>query len=682
MGSYINCLSGKLLLPLEVNASKAAGTKGQGMANAVVSEKTAPGLSTFDDFLTAFETQKRFAFTKINHGFWEAIADVYHELGRPLAAAQYAEADRIARRSSFFEGGFVDSFLEELQLAATQNDKEFHIGLELSAWPGDAQYIGTPFRPERSGPLLAEYRALFPNRCDGLLLKKAVMDGRISELFERLKASAVLIVGPEYLSKLQAVEGLEKSDFLTIHSSLARENRNEIEHEINTWIEQHLDENPVVLLQAGTLAPYWIMRLQRRFDTVRWIDGGLAFSIACPEDLLKRPWGKVYRKEIVQCARKLLHNVNIPEFDRMDDVKRAATQAYDAFPSYQHTEPAGKVSFVERKPIDLERISQFLEGAEKYNRWANRGPAWYALSAAYGYHFKNLKKKCIVPCANGNVALETLMSLHELRAGRRMRWCASSFGFVNTGRGRMSDALLIDCDLRGVLSLDALSKEDPSNFDGVIVTNPFGLESNFDRFVEWCQNANKPLLIDNAAGVSPSVPNLANQSFSLHQTKPYGFGEGGLLVVEEDQEEVALKLLEYSPLTAEEAPYWVGNGKVSELAVAGQLMRLETEPEWAPLYQMQMQRIRTIAESLELKPLLFGDTPAMSLPFLAPKPVSIALLENPLFALGKYYKPLANTPEASRIYQHILNIPCHPDMRHVSRADIEGVLRNVIGASK
>jgi dTDP-4-amino-4,6-dideoxygalactose transaminase len=640
--------------------------------------RTAPELDNFNAFLTAFREQRGLIYTKINHGFWEALADVYEVLGRPVPRRKWAEADRIAKRKSLFSSGFAPELLRLLNDVAREDDPVFHIGLELSAWPGDDRVIGTPFKPERSLPVLAEYLQMFPRRTDGLLLKKAVMDGRIGEFFDLLAGNPVLIVGPDYIAPLKEIRALKHANFIAIHPNEARDHRDETERAISAWLDDRREARPTVLIQAGTLAPYWILRLRKRYPGASWVDGGLAFSIAAPEDLLKRPWGKVYRREIVRTFNNLSDRPDLPEQDRLEFVETAMADIVDSYADSHATEGPSTVSFVERKPVDSARIFRFLEGAETYNRWANRGPAWYALSKAYETHFSNLEGKRVIPCANGGMALEALIALHEVRAGRRLRWCVSAFGFANTGRGRLSDALKIDCDARGVLSIQKLRRLDPESFDGVIVTNPFGLLKDFSTFTKWQEETGKPLLIDNAAGVSPAVPNLPYQSLSLHHTKPYGFGEGGLAVVPEDEAEAVLRLLEYTQLEAAEAPYWVNNGKLSELAASGQLMRLETQPEWAPLYQMQAIRIEAIAASIGLEPLLSSDVPAMSRPFLAPVPVTVSALSNDRFIIGKYYKPLSPTPEAGRIYEHIVNIPSHPDMQRVSRAEIEAVLRHVL----
>lgn len=636
-------------------------------------------LTDFDTFLDLYVRQPNFSFCKINHAFWEVLADVYQALGKPVSEKDWAQADRIANRKSFFTTGFVPELLALLNEAALQDDPAFHIGLELSAWPNDDRIIGTPFHPERSEPVLAEYLNSFSRCSDGLLLKKAVMDGRIAEFFEKLRSRRVLVVGPAYIQPLCRIDALSEAAFIAIHPSEARDTRAETEQHIARWIKRFPGQETTVLLQAGTLAPYWILRLRKRYPLTKWVDGGLAFSIGSPEDLFKRPWGQVYHKEIANTYNQLFPESSIPIAARLAYIEDAAKKIKTEYGSLQVIDEPQTVPFVERKEADFERISYFLESAQHFNRWANRGPAWHTLSLSYERYFAGLSRKRVVPCANGGIALQALAKLIAVRQGRPLRWCVSAFGFANTGRGFLADSIKVDCDDQGVLSLAALEHLDAGSYDGLIVTNPFGLLKDFSAFAAWQKITGKPLLIDNAAGIAPDIPDLPYQSFSLHHTKPFGFGEGGLAVVPDDEYDSFLKLLEYTPLTKDEAPFWVNNGKLSELSCAAHLVRLETAPEWLPLYSMQAIRIDTIARSLGFARLLPSRrVPCMSLPFLAPRPISVDALSNDRLVLGKYYKPLANTEKCVRIYEKIVNIPSHPGVAQLSRKELEETLRGVL----
>ncbi|MBD8876653.1 DegT/DnrJ/EryC1/StrS family aminotransferase [Roseibium polysiphoniae] len=367
--------------------------------------------------------------------------------------------------------------------------------------------------------------------------------------------------------------------------------------------------------------------------------------------------------------------------EKLACVDMAMRNALRHFPANELIEAAGVISFAEKKAFDASDLARFLEGAQRFNRWSNRGPAWYALTQSYEDLFQGLIDKRVIPCANGGIALEALAGIHNVRAGRPLKWCVSAFGFANTNRGLFADSIKVDCDHRGVLSIESLARLDPNSFDGLVVTNPFGLLDDFQPFVDWRAATGKPLLIDNAAGIHTDIPDLPYQSFSLHHTKPYGFGEGGLAVVPAEDYEHFLRLIEYQPLSEHEARFWVNNGKLSEVACAALLMRLEDSPRWLPLYQEQNRRIRDIGKKLGYAPLLESDLVTMGFPLVAPHCVQSECLSNDLFVIGKYYRPIADLTVASDIFDRIVNVPSHPGMKRLSDNQIEDILLQILEKS-
>lgn len=643
------------------------------------------GLQSLDDFLAQFEQHTNFAYTKINHGFWEGLAEAYAAVGRPVPPDQCKAADRAATRPFFFEGGFVDELLWLLQQAGRTRDPALFFGVGLSAWPGDGRILGTPADPASSEPVIEGYRRLFGGETDGLLLKRAVMDGGILRLFERLRAMRVIVVGPEAVRPLGAAAGFEEATHLAIDARQARRTRDETEQALTELLDAPCSRETCVLMQAGTLAPFWILRLRARYPEVRFIDGGLALSIAQPRDLLSRPWGKAYREEILETHERLVGVRGTSSFARQPRLPyiEAGRQALLSESTGQEPPRSGhprRVAFVEDKALDIERTAELLQPARERNHWSNYGPAWSLLQSAYHRYMAQPDTREVIPCANGGMALEALAALHACKKGRPLRWAVSAFGFTNSARGAFADALVVDTDKHGLISLAALSTLPTDSYDGFVVTNPYGLARDFDACAKFARDHDKVMLLDNAAGVSAQLPDVDYQSFSLHQTKAHGFGEGGLAVAPAEESELLLSLLGYGPLESEFARFWVGNGKLSELSCAGHLQRLECTPQWVPLYEMQSQRIQDLAARAGLQMLLpdLGPAVSTSLPLLAPHPVAIADLSNPFFVVGKFYRPLAPRPTTTAIYDHLLNVPSHPDMRHVDSDDLLAVLTGFV----
>jgi dTDP-4-amino-4,6-dideoxygalactose transaminase len=336
-----------------------------------------------------------------------------------------------------------------------------------------------------------------------------------------------------------------------------------------------------------------------------------------------------------------------------------------------------KVAFIEDKKPDLGYVAALLAQCERCNHWANRGPLYWALAESYEKHMNLPSSLSIVPCANGGIALETLARFHDVMVGKPQRWVGSAFSFGNLGRGWFASMSILDCDDRGMLDLSKLQAMDPSEYDGFVVTNIFGLWPDFAPYIAFARQSGKHMLIDNAAGIDERVPDWPYQTFSLHHTKPYGVGEGGLILAPHDEADAVYELLDYGKIGEESHHQWLNNGKLSDIACAFHLDRLARYQQWTPRYREQAARVREIAAEVGLRPLILTprDVPATSEPYIANGPISAEKIrKTQRITLGKYYKPLSNRPTAMRIFSSIINIPTHPDIERISDNDlIEGL---------
>lgn len=337
-----------------------------------------------------------------------------------------------------------------------------------------------------------------------------------------------------------------------------------------------------------------------------------------------------------------------------------------------------KLAFVEKKHPDTSRIAELLGESRTQNSWANRGPLYWRLKEAFARHLDLPGHRTVVPMSNGGVALESMARLHSKWAGRKLRWVASAYTFQNLGRGYFNDVIFVDCDERGLLDCDALAALDVNSYDGIIATNPFGIFSDFSALSEFAAHQGKVFMIDNASGLNTRIPDIPWQSFSLHHTKPYGMGEGGLALVPSDAQEELYALVNYGQdIEDTDSAHWLGNGKLSDISAAFLIDRLEQAVNWRPRSLEQRERIIEIAALNGFRPLHNPETtiPMTSIPLLAPKPVSrqaIDATRNATFA--KYYRPLADLPRVTSIYANLVNVPCHGDVVELLDGEIEADL--------
>lgn len=339
------------------------------------------------------------------------------------------------------------------------------------------------------------------------------------------------------------------------------------------------------------------------------------------------------------------------------------------------------LKFINSKSFDHARIAEILEACSKANQWANRGPVYQELRDAMAVHTGLGPDTVAMPCANAGIALEGMARLLAAKAGRPLRWVVCDFSFQNLGRGYFADAIVVDSDSRGMLDLEFANRLPPSAWDGLIVVNPFGQAQPKDFEPAIALARDKYLLIDNAAGLGTRMPAWPWQAISLHHTKPYGVGEGGLAIIPTDSEEPLYSLLNYGNVP-EPPDSWLNNGKISDIACAYILDRLQRVPDWTGGYFEQAERIEKLAIQVGLTPLMPVNhhVPAMSRAYLAPEAIPIDRLRTTRHAtFGKYYKPLTRLVNASDLYNRLVNIPTHPDMAQASDDMIIEDLRRLFG---
>lgn len=319
------------------------------------------------------------------------------------------------------------------------------------------------------------------------------------------------------------------------------------------------------------------------------------------------------------------------------------------------------ISFVENKPFNAPALEKYLEISGQKNQWTNFGP----LSQILENRLAEIIGQPITVCSSGTTALWAALLYHEQRLGRKLKWSMSSFSFPCVPPS-FFDVKCVDCDNNGMLDLNLLGK-----CDGFIVTNLFGGFST-TKYKEYADAHGKVMVVDAAMNFN-SHPHEPFEMISFHHTKPWGFGEGGCLTVPEEHRRTIRSICNFGRVSGlgQYQPFSM-NGKISELACAGILQRLDTD---LLEYRSQYQRIKNVA--LEMGLHVLGDSSAgvpPNVPILFPNPVYN--LHNAWVTLGKYYEPIQETPQATNLYQRIVNFPCHPGVNLEDR-DIKHLLEAI-----
>ena len=218
--------------------------------------------------------------------------------------------------------------------------------------------------------------------------------------------------------------------------------------------------------------------------------------------------------------------------------------------------------------------------------------------------------------------------------------------------------------------------------------------SEFDRSCaitsNLCRDLGKELIVDSAGlllGFARNDPWWSvDEILSFHQTKPWGMGEGGCAIVAKEHAPILRKFMNCGEGLDQNARAKAVNIKISDFSCALILQRLLRAPDWSVAHQAQARRILEIAGKAGLRPLAPLDLSVMTpphLPMLARCPIAETSLAGNNFVMRKYYKPLADlSGNANTIYEHIVNVPCHPDMEALCDEEIGRSLEDVASSGR
>jgi dTDP-4-amino-4,6-dideoxygalactose transaminase len=332
------------------------------------------------------------------------------------------------------------------------------------------------------------------------------------------------------------------------------------------------------------------------------------------------------------------------------------------------------IPFVADKDVNWQRVQVLLSESKACNRWSNFGPVSRRLEAKIHETLDLTRDLAVVVCSSGTSALQALVAMEDNRAGRRLKWCVSAYGFYCSVQENLLQARVIDCDDQAMFPLAEIPGVEA---EALVVTNVFGSLGSTEPYRVAARKRGIPMVVDAAKDFHAGARG-PNEMISFHHTKPWGFGEGGCAIVQADDEEAFRRLISFGVSPEAIDPRGL-NGKMSDVAAAFILSRLEEMEALSPRYRAQYQRILQLGLS-EGYQVLGGvmshpGVPA-SVPFVAPHPVD--LKPNEHLTLGKYYRPVGPGQTARKIFASIINVPCHPGVEVLPDRTISQVLAELI----
>lgn len=610
-----------------------------------------------------------FSHAKINHGFWERAIRIRNRGYDATPEGRCAADASTLGLPAMLETGFWDEFVEQLA-GWPADDPDLSLAVSAYAYSGSLIWGGQAPNPNEVASVIRDMLPAGYEPENALVWKDAVVDGSIRELFDALGPIHKVVVGPpplcRALSHLPGVPAIHYS----IHPTDARREREKIFQELHALHRRFNGEPVAYLFQAATLAVWLIRKLHRRLPGAFLIDLGRALDIFAPELHDEQHWIWHSRAEI-----SANWGITYPRYDR---ARRAAPTAVagllaEAAPAQSPTPPP--VPFTPEKWIDPAEATPLLRAGA---RSASGGPVVQALEAAIHSYLGLPADRAVVACGSGTTALHDLVRLREQAHGRRLRWVVSAFAPAALRAGPLAEAQVVDCDATGLLDLAAVKRLGGWAFDGVVVTNVFGLAKGMSEAAAWCRQNGKELVFDSTAAFDHGCREAAGypaEAVSLDHSHPWGHGAGGFAILDR-RAEADLRSL----LRGLEGGL---SGPGGDLASALLLRRLERFALEEDQYRLQYHRLVRVGGWLGLKPLDGHGNVAWPRATPGSFPLVVApgrrapdgLLDGPFVTLQKEHRPLGDLPVARSIYERIVNVPCHPGLARVKHDDLVAVLR-------
>jgi dTDP-4-amino-4,6-dideoxygalactose transaminase len=326
------------------------------------------------------------------------------------------------------------------------------------------------------------------------------------------------------------------------------------------------------------------------------------------------------------------------------------------------------MSWVAHKAIDDANVRRLLENSFENKHFTNYGPAVRRLETKLRTILQINEDRALIVTNSGAHALHAVVDALRLATQKPLLFATQDFTFPTALQGPLKGSRVVDVTDDMQFDLSQLTDD----VDGVVVTNLFGHCCDIDRFVAL----DKFVIFDNATcpltkyrGVN--VNNFGTAAIvSLHHTKPLGFGEGGVIVIEKRYEDIVRGVMNFGYMsTGPRKWHSLGNNyKMSDVSAAyiDDFLdrRSAVYDHHRMLYSHFLARARDVPQ-ISLFPDHSSEMPLVScIPFFLPFDTTDLIQQ--INAVGiearQYYPSLTGLPVASQKFLHIVCLPCNPDI--------------------
>jgi dTDP-4-amino-4,6-dideoxygalactose transaminase len=220
----------------------------------------------------------------------------------------------------------------------------------------------------------------------------------------------------------------------------------------------------------------------------------------------------------------------------------------------------------------------FLEETKSLNWHTNFGPLARRFEAVLHQMYGRVGEVAI-SASNATSALSACLIAHRIHGPV----LCPAFTFQATAcaiLGAGCQPVILDVDpVAGVVTPETLDQAlAETGAKAAMVLAPYGIATDFRAHAAVCQRHSARLIIDNAAGLgvlrdaTDPAPHV-DEVYSLHATKPFGIGEGGVVFTAAEHEgrlraAMSFGLLTHTASGQDQAAYWGVNAKLTEVGAA------------------------------------------------------------------------------------------------------------------
>jgi dTDP-4-amino-4,6-dideoxygalactose transaminase len=236
------------------------------------------------------------------------------------------------------------------------------------------------------------------------------------------------------------------------------------------------------------------------------------------------------------------------------------------------------------------RLSPYFEDIDRRRWYTNFGETALTLAARLAAHFGLSNGQCVT-ASNGTAALTAALIAVSGRARAARRYCLMpSYTFVGTAAAALNagyEPYFVDIDTQSwsIEPEHLLGHPILAQTGAVIVVGPYGRPVAWSGWEHFSEVSGVPVVIDVAAGFDALAVNPDETIgrlpviLSLHATKVFGVGEGGLILCRDAQlVQRCGRALNFGFLDSGDAAVSGFNGKMSEYHAAVGLASLDGWP--------------------------------------------------------------------------------------------------------